>query len=73
MLMKLDKGELTDRHRLQVDYVPVALKQEGKFHSIFHIAKTSKYKIVHALLIVYLHIAEWFKKISQKRYVFICV
>ncbi|XP_034266475.1 protein shortage in chiasmata 1 ortholog isoform X2 [Pantherophis guttatus] len=31
MLMKLDKGELTDRHRLQVDYVPVALKQEGLY------------------------------------------
>ncbi|XP_058024023.1 protein shortage in chiasmata 1 ortholog [Ahaetulla prasina] len=31
MFMKLDKGELTDRYCLQLDYVPVALKQEGLY------------------------------------------
>lgn len=39
--MKLDKKELADRNRLQLDYFPVALK-EGKLHSIFHRSKTSK-------------------------------
>ncbi|XP_070598536.1 protein shortage in chiasmata 1 ortholog isoform X2 [Erythrolamprus reginae] len=31
MLIKVDKGELTDGHHLQLDYVPVALKQEGLY------------------------------------------